>query len=206
MGFSGAYYTETAEKILARLNAIRLEACREGVIDPATGKALSKADYVPLQWSSDLEAIARLRAAEASVRQAHVRPNSQSCFSINTVRGEQSWAENLAWNYSGLMQGIEQWYEEKGDYVNNGNGQTGHYRSIISTRYRYVAVGAFRLSRGGWYSVAQEFSYKTSLDSAKDRSSGNCVQYIEVESSAVRALTFDAPPTKAWPRWMQAAL
>lgn len=192
MGFSGAYYTETAEKILARLNAIRLEACREGVIDPATGKALSKADYVPLQWSSDLEAIARLRAAEASVRQAHVRPNSQSCFSINTVRGEQSWAENLAWNYSGLMQGIEQWYEEKGDYVNNGNGQTGHYRSIISTRYRYVAVGAFRLSRGGWYSVAQEFSYKTSLDSAKDRSSGNCVQYIEVESSAVRALTFDA--------------
>lgn len=191
MGFSGTYYTETAEKILNRLNAIRLEACREGVIDPYTKKPLTEADYVPLEWSSALEAIARVRAAESTISQSHTRPNGNSCFTVKTTRGEQSWGENLAWNNSGLMQGIEQWYEEKTDWVENGNGQTGHYESIISTRFRYVAVSAFRLSSGGWYAVAQEFSPESSMDSQKDDTAGSCVQYIEVLEDSVSALNFE---------------
>lgn len=195
MGFPGAYYTETADKILARLNAIRLEACEEGVRNPLTNQPLTEADYVPLKWSSDLEAIARLRAAEATVNQAHTRPNGQSCFTVETTNGEQSWAENLAWNNSGLMAGIEQWYEEKSDWVNQTGNTTGHYTSIISPGYYAVGVGAFRLSSGGWYAVAQEFSYKDSLDEQKDSSHGSRVQYMEVQGSNVTKLIYGADKT-----------
>lgn len=194
MGFSGAYYTETADKILNRLNAIRMEACKEGIIDPETKKPLSEADYVPLQWSSDLEAIARLRAAEATVSQAHTRPNGQRCFTVVTRNGEQSWAENLAWNNDGLMKGIEQWYGEKNDWVNQTGKTTGHYESIISTRHKSVGVGAFRLSSGGWYAVAQEFSYKDGMDAQKDTSAGKCVQYMEVRGENVSGLAFSQTP------------
>lgn len=191
MGFSGSYYTESADKILKRLNEIRLEACKEGVINPVTKQPLTEDDYVPLKWSSDLEAIARLRAAEATVNQAHTRPNGQSCFTVTTSNNEQSWAENLAWNWSGLMAGIEQWYDEKSDWVKQTGAVTGHYESIISTRYNYVAVGAFRLTSGGWYSIAQEFSYKSSLDEQKNPEEGQCIQYMEVQGSKVSSLTFD---------------
>ena len=191
LGLPGSYYTETADKILNRLNAIRLEACREGVTDPYTGNPLTEADYIPLKWSSSLEAIARLRAAEATVSQGHTRPNGKSCFTAKTTKGVQSYAENLAWNYSGLMEGIRQWYEEKSDWVNHGSGQTGHYESIISTRYRYVGVGAFRLPGGGWYSVAQEFSMEPSMDSQKNDTSGNCIQPMEVQGNHVSALKFE---------------
>ncbi len=192
MGFSGAYYTETADKILGRLNEIRMEACKEGVNNPDTGSPLTVADYVPLQWSSDLEAIARLRAAEATVSQSHTRPNGQRCFTVVTNNREQSWAENLAWNSSGLMAGIEQWYAEKSDWVNQTGGVVGHYRSIISPSYCSVGVGAFRLSSGGWYAIAQEFSRKDSLDTQKDAGQGNCVQYIEVQGSNVTKVEFGA--------------
>lgn len=191
MGFSGAYYTESVDKILNRLNKIRWEACTQGVKNPGTGKPLTEADYVPLQWSSDLEAIARLRAAEATVEQGHTRPNDKSCFSISTSNGVQSYAENLAWNYSGLMAGIEQWYGEKEDWVNQTAGKvTGHYTSIINPGYRSVGVGAFRLSSGGWYAVAQQFSYKDTLDAYKNPSQGKCVQNIEVQGSKVTGVKF----------------
>ncbi|MDE6601643.1 MAG: InlB B-repeat-containing protein [Lachnospiraceae bacterium] len=195
MGFSGAYYTETADKILNRLNEIRLEACREGVRKPGTDVPLTIEDYVPLQWSSDLEAIARLRAAEATVKQAHERPNGQRCFTVVTKNGEQSWAENLAWNYNGLMKGIEQWYGEKNDWVNQTGAVTGHYTSIINPGYCAVGVGAFRLSSGGWYAVAQEFSYKDGMDAKKDASSGECVQYMEVQGENVSNLSFSGTQT-----------
>lgn len=191
MGFSGAYYTESVDKILDRLNKIRWEACTEGVRSPQTGKPLTKADYVPLQWSSDLEAIARLRAAEATVSQAHTRPNGQRCFTASTSNGESSFAENLAWNYSGLMEGIEQWYEEKSDWVNQTAGKvTGHYTSMINPGYHSVGVGAFRLSSGGWYAIAQQFSHKDTLDAYKNPSQGNCVQDIEVQGSKVTEFAF----------------
>lgn len=191
MGFSGTYYTETAEKILNRLNEIRLEACKEGVINPNTNLPLTEADYVPLQWSADLEAITRMRAAEATVAQSHTRPNGKSCFSVNTTNGQQSYSENLAWNYSGLMEGIEQWYGEKSDWVNKTGKTTGHYTSIINPQYQQVAVAAFRLTSGGWYAVAQEFGYGSPANTKKDSSSGKCVQYMEVQGSAVTSLKLD---------------
>lgn len=191
MGFSGSYYTESAEKILNRLNAIRLEACRQGVLNPSTGEPLTEADYVPLYWSAALEAIARQRAAEAAVEQAHTRPNGQSCFSVKTLGKEQSWGENLAWNSDGLMKGIEQWYAEKNDWVKQNGKETGHYESIINPGNRCVGLSAFRLSSGGLYAVAQEFSNKDTLNAYKNAEQGNCVQYMEVSGSKITGLEFD---------------
>ena len=198
MGFSGTYYTESAETILNRLNEIRLEACKEGVDNPQTRIPLTLNDYVPLQWSSDLEAIARLRAAEATVNQDHIRPNGKGCSSAITNNKEQLWAENLAWNWNGLMAGIEQWYKEKKDWVNHTSGVvTGHYTSIINPKYTYVGVGTFRLTTGGWYAVAQEFSYKTSMDGQKNSEQGDCIQYMEVQGSKVTELIFDSNQASA---------
>ncbi|MBD5523630.1 MAG: hypothetical protein HDR04_04275 [Lachnospiraceae bacterium] len=191
MGFSGTYYTESADKILNRLNAIRQEACKQGVRNPLTGSPLTMNDYVPLKWSSDLEAIARIRAAEASVNNSHTRLNESSCFTVVTNNGVKSTAENLAWNSEGLMAGIEQWYDEKNNWVNQSGGQTGHYKSIINPEYTYVGLGAFRLSTGGWYSVAQEFGRSTSMDERKNDTKGKCVQYLEVAGGSVKKLEFD---------------
>ena len=196
IGLEGTYYYVTAEKILKRINDIRYEACEEGVIDPSTGKALTLDDYKPLKWSADLEYIARVRAAEACVRNAHTRPNGLYCWSVKADNGQQSWAENLAWNWSGLMMGIEQFYEEKGDYVNHGNGKTGHYESMISTAHSYVGMSCFRLSTGGWYGVAQEFSrISGGLDETQDTTQGKCTQYIEIEDSRLTKLSFYKLPT-----------
>lgn len=191
MGFSGTYYTESADKILGRLNAIRQEACKQGVRNPLTGSPLTMNDYVPLKWSSDLEAIARIRAAEASVNNSHIRLNESSCFTVVTNNGVKSTAENLAWNFEGLMAGIEQWYDEKSNWVNQSGGQTGHYKSIINPEYTYVGLGAFRLSTGGWYSVAQEFGRSASMDERKNDTKGKCVQYLEVAGGSVKDLKFD---------------
>lgn len=193
VGISGTSYTETSETILNRLNEIRLEACKEGIKDPNTGNPLTEADYKPLKWSSDLEAITRLRAAEAAVRPSHTRPNDNSCFTAVTTNGEQSWGENLAWNYSDLMSGIELWYGEKNDWVNSTPGKTtGHYENIINTRYNYVAVSAFKLPEGYIYpiAVAQEFSDKAAMDSQKSDFAGSYVQNMEIAGNAVSNLAF----------------
>ena len=69
VGVEGEYITQ-AKEALKRINEIRYEACKEGVQDPRnTSRNLTENDYVPIKWSSDLEYIARIRAAEATVDQ-----------------------------------------------------------------------------------------------------------------------------------------
>ncbi|MCD8039376.1 MAG: InlB B-repeat-containing protein [Lachnospiraceae bacterium] len=191
MEISGYFYTKSAETILERLNEIRLEACKEGVINPNTGEALTEDDYVPLEWSADLEAIARLRAAEADVLASHTRPDGTSCFTARTNNGVGSNAENLAWNYSGLMRGIEQFYAEKADWVaQNSNAVTGHYTNIINPSLTYVAMGAFRLSDSGSYAVAYEATGSYSgLDTSKDSSSGKQTLTTRVTNSSITKLS-----------------
>ncbi len=187
---SGACYTETAEKILDRLNEIRLEACMEGVTDPATQKPLTEADYQPLQWSADLEAIARLRAAEASVNEEHTRPNGGDCFTAVTENGKKACAENLAWSCPGIMDGIERWYNEKKNWVDKTGEVTVHYENLISTRYRHVAIGVFQPS-GGRRTVAQEFSDEASMVVGKSDASGLCEQKIEILADRVKELALE---------------
>ena len=136
---------------LDRINEIRLEACREGVRDPRNGsRFLTEADYVPLKWSSSLEYIARVRAAESSLVVSHTRPNGKDCFSVQAPDGKESYSENLAWNWENtIVSGIEQWYKEKSDWVNKTpNAKVGHYASMINPGYRYVGLASFTNERG----------------------------------------------------------
>ena len=75
LGIKGSYITDM-QNALNRINAIRKEACEEGIKDPRNeSRNLTSSDYVPIKWSSDLEYIARIRAAEASVYRQHIRLN-----------------------------------------------------------------------------------------------------------------------------------
>ncbi len=192
VGISGTYEQVSKSKILKRINEIRKEACENGYINPSTKEKLTPSDYAPMKWSSNLEWIAQLRAAECTVYESHTRPNNQSCFSIRHGN-EQSWAENLAWNYSGLMAGIEQWYGEKNDWVNQDTSKvTGHYTSLINPNYRYIGLGSFVRSTGGWYGVAGEFSSSANSQS-QSKVKGKYVQTMEVSKKNVQKLSLSAP-------------
>lgn len=181
LGVEGTFSTATKSVALARVNAIRKEACEEGVT-LSNGTKLSSSDYVPIKWSSDLEWIAQTRAAEASVVLSHTRPNGMSCFSC-VHDGVKSWGEVLAWNYSGMLQGIEQWYAEKYDLVNNTGGETGHYEQMINPTNTYLGLGTFRPASGGWACTAGEFSFATSLNEDEVGVAGACVQVVEFDGS-----------------------
>ena len=139
-------YNGDAQAALDRINQIRLEACQEGVRDPRDeSRSLTTGDYVPIKWSSSLEYIARVRAAEASIYIAHTRPNGNTWFTAKAPDGKQSYGENLAWDWSNTMvSGVESWYEEKADWVNQIPGKvTGHYTSMIDPDYDYVGLASF---------------------------------------------------------------
>ena len=139
---SGKYVSDSKEAIINRINEIRKEAYEEGLVDR----------YVPIKWSTALEKIAELRSVEASVLLAHSRPNGESDpFSIvkDNVR---SYGENLAWNRSGVLEGIEYFYGEKAAYVKSKvknqplevGEQTGHYWNLIRPDFTHTALVAFQ--------------------------------------------------------------
>lgn len=195
VGVSGTFEQKDKSAILSRVNAIRKEACEKGYPNPANGRKLTMADYVPMKWSSDLEWIAQLRAAESTVNESHTRPNGLSCFSIRR-NNQQSWAENLAWNYSGLMQGIEQWYGEKNDWVKqNSHAVTGHYTSLINPKYQYIGLGSFVRSSGGWHGIAGEFSSSNTGSEKQSKVKGSYMQTLEVGKANITQMSLKAPST-----------
>ncbi len=186
LGLEGKYITQIQESI-DRINEIRLEACNEGVINPTTGKPLTMDDYLPIQWSADLESIARIRAAEASVTMAHERTNGESIW-FSGPNGVQNNAEVIAWNWSETMtSGIEQWYDEKFDWVNRTGGVTGHYTSLINPGNRFVGIGTFCSNRTAFYNTTVgEFSSRTSVpDTSRGSSTGMVIQTLEVRNERI---------------------
>lgn len=193
VGIEGKYAAQV-EDALDRINEIRKEACREGVPDPSDpDRKLKAADYVPIQWSSGLEYIARIRAAEAVVLPGHERPNGSVCFSLEAPDGTSSYGEVLAWNSGSdgsMVRGINQWYSEKEDWVNQNPGAvTGHYTSMIDPENKYIGLGAFVSGFGKWRcSVSGEFCPQDSSGSAASGSTGHCIQTIEVEKDRLKGL------------------
>ena len=184
--FEGTFDTSECKKALNRINAIRKEACNEGIINPSTGSPLKSSDYKPVKWSADLERIAQTRAAEAAICMGHTRPNGQSCFTVK-YNGTQSWGEVLAWNWDGMVYGVNQWYGEKDDWINNTGNVTGHYTQMIDPKNTYIGLGSFVLSSGGWICISGEFSSASSLTSKYVGVSGVYKQAIEVPKKDVKA-------------------
>lgn len=184
VGVKGSYITDV-QAVLARVNEIRKEACEEGVPDPRNAKRkLTPSDYVPIRWSSDLEYIARIRAAEASLVIAHTRPNGTSCFTLKSPNGIQSYGEVLAWNYTQkFLPGIEQWYEEKADWVNqNSSAVTGHYTQMIDPDNIYAGYATFINSDAKYPTTTSgEYSSYADMDETSGPDISNCTQTIEAE-------------------------
>ena len=181
--YEGDFQYVSKDTILARLNAIRYEACSQGMY------GLTMSDYVPLRWSSDMEWIAQTRAAEAALYHSHTRPNWTYCESLRH-NGVASDNECLYWGGSvSIMGAIESWYSEKFD-----SGDTSHYRAIIDPDARQVAIGGF-VPTAGWGAVAAEFTPLSNLYEDQTGSSGRFTQILEVDSSKVSVTSVDVPST-----------
>ncbi|WP_061438870.1 CAP domain-containing protein, partial [Streptococcus mitis] len=175
-----------------RINAIRKEAADEGLVT----------SYVPIKWSTALEKTAFVRAAEASVTMNHKRLSNKDIWSA-WPSGNFSLAENLAWNYDGFMTAINQWYEEKANYVKSRSGasvsgQTGHYESLINPKLTYMGLAAFEnpVTQNGWITVAQSFGTASGGSEELAGGYGKAIQYTEANSSqtqtfATKANLFD---------------
>lgn len=183
-------YISDAQAAVSRINEIRYEACSEGIDDPRNpSRKLTPADYVPIRWSSSLEYIARVRAAEASICIAHTRPDGKWCFSVLAPDGSHSEGEVLAWNHSsGLIQGINQWYGEKADWVNKTGRVTGHYELMINPAFTCVGIGCFLSETGVYYnSTAGEFSTGSGADETAAAMIPDCKVILDVRASALSA-------------------
>ncbi len=186
LGLEGEYITQIQESI-DLINQIRLEACREGVENPATGDPLTENDYVPIQWSADLEYIARLRAAEASVTMDHARTNGESIW-FKGPNGASSNGEVLAWNWGKTMtDGINQWYDEKSDWVNKTGAVTGHYTIMINPNNHYVGLATFYSDATKYpNTTAGEFGRKLNdPDTSRGSSTGHIIQTLEVKNENI---------------------
>lgn len=180
-------FVTNADEALKRINEIRLEACREGVWDPRNPSSkLTEEDYVPLQWSSELEYVARGRAAEASLVIGHTRPSGKSCFTLRTPGGLSSMGEVLAWNYSETMlYGIEQWYREKTYWViQSSEAETGHYTQMIDPDNTYVGLGCFLSNCGPYYNTTSgEFRSGAGYDTKQGEGISDCSVITEMKQS-----------------------
>lgn len=184
-------YVSDVDAVLKRINEIRQEACTQGVPDPRNrSRALTPADYVQIKWSADLEYIAMVRAAESSLVTSHVRPNGTSCFTVRSPGGMSSYGEVLAWNYStGPVSGINQWYEEKSDWINNTPGAvTGHYTQMIDPSNTYVGIGCFLSETGIFYNTTSgEFHSGSGFDETRGASVSDCRVLLEIRKAALSA-------------------
>ena len=181
-------YNGSAQAALDRINEIRLEACREGIRDPRNeSEFLTEEDYVPLKWSLSLEYIARVRAAESCLVVSHTRPNGKSCFTVQAPDNKQSYSEDLAWNWSDtIVSGVEQWYQEKYDWVNKTGEVTGHYTSMINPGYKYIGLASFTTKEGLYYNtVSAEFDGYYEHDTNMGAPAADCRVVIEIETSAL---------------------
>lgn len=192
VGIEGTFLTPDKQAILDRINAIRKEAADEGLVT----------SYVPIKWSTALEKTAFVRAAESSITIDHTRLSSKDIWT-SWPAGNFSLSENLAWNYNGFMKAIQQWYDEKADYVKSRSGvsvtgQTGHYKSLIDPKLTYMGLAAFEnpATQNGWITVAQSFGTASGGSEELAGGYGKAIQYTEANSSqtqtfATKANLFD---------------
>lgn len=184
----GTYLAINSQVLLNRLNAIRKEAFDEGLVT----------EYVPLKWSFELEKLAQTRAAEATVKQSHTRPNEFYTFSNSTEDGFSAAGENLAWNFrrgfDSTVRATEQFYEEKPDYLNYlktgvETKQIGHYMAMIDPNYRYVGIATFYANSGYFFTTtAQQFSDQELLTEKQSQLSGRFQQELQVSENGLTNL------------------
>lgn len=205
LGIYGSYYSN-AKEALDKINDIRKEACTAGnVPDPRNPeRMLTPSDYSPLKWSSDLERVARIRAAEAGIAyhfmdSGHQRLNQKEISDI-VYNGHHSSAEDLSYYYNkDMIEGILLWYMEKKDWVNQDYSKTtGHYTSIINPNHTYIGLGGFYTEAtpypatlaGELSATSEQGLDETMLSAPKD-----VMQKIEVSDDFIKNNLLDGTTT-----------
>ena len=85
---------------------------------------------------------ANVRAVEISSSFSHTRPNGSECFSILNNIAYQYAGENIAMNYSKLVDGaMSQWMNSE-----------GHRNNILSKNYTHIGIGCY-CKNGAYYWV-----------------------------------------------------
>lgn len=181
IGVRGTFVTTSAEQnidtAIAHINDIRKEAYDLGLVN----------QYVPISRAPALERTAQIRAVEATVYPTHTRPNGQDSSSIKAEGLAEDGLENLAWGGRTLHAAIDQWADEKQNYINarNGNntGESGHYAVMIDPNNTYVGLGMFTYSSGYGTTISGIFS-RTNPAGPSQTLSGSVIQGIYVPNSA----------------------
>lgn len=145
----GKYMTDQ-QAALDQINAYRKEACDNGYPDPReSDRQLTPSDYVPIKWAGALEYYARIRACEATVYTEHSRPGTNvPTPGMDERQIEFGSSETLAWPGGTLKGGVEQWYDEKEDWIKQNNKVTGHYTAMINPDNTYCGIGGFLTDNG----------------------------------------------------------
>ena len=206
-GAYGTFYSQ-AQKALDQINQYRKEACEEGdVPDPRNPtRMLTPSDYVPLKWSTDLERIARIRAAEAGyafrfMDTGHMRLNGKDTFSV-TSNGLSRNSEDLSYYYkmdgedAQMREGVLLWYMEKKGWLNREDISNGtevrHYTSIINPSYIYIGLGCFYNEDVPYpVTLAGELSRKGNTDRTMLEEKHNVIQKIEVQDGFLKETELD---------------
>lgn len=192
VGLYGSYANDITAA-LTRINEIRKEACNNGYRNPSNqATKLTPSDYRPLKWSTELEYIARIRAAEASVLTVHARPNGKAYNDLFTPEGHGVGNEVLAWQSwsGGLVDAINNWYQEKTAWVNGGNGVTGHYTAMINPNYTHTGIATFLSPSGSWYaSSAGKFDDASDLSETPYPAAKNIIQQVDILTNHLTAPT-----------------
>jgi hypothetical protein len=200
---------EAKQAILQRVNEIRKEACDNGYPHPNNRSVpLTPSDYVPIKWSEMMEMIAAMRAAEASVCIGHQRLSAKesNIFFTGYDDAPFSTCEVLAWNWSsananGIIYGINQFYEEKEDWLNDTPGAvTGHYTSMILPSNTYIGIAGFYNEYAYFrFSVAAQMSGDSGLDESTAGIGGKVYQMVKVDKRLVTDLTVKCGKTHLLP-------
>ncbi|MBO4862881.1 MAG: Ig-like domain-containing protein [Eubacterium sp.] len=204
---SGNMKKQDIAEAIDRINEIRKEACDKGYAMPndlngdhSTTETLKPSDYVPVTWSLGLENHAIIRAAEASIRRGHVRPNSKNeyAWDMITINETPIWLENLAYgyNYDGsysFLDAINGWYSEKDKYLNNGSSNDyGHYQLMINPKIKCVGLGMFNNPKGYYKNyIAGEFAHSQGANDmqASFGYNGSYIQIVELSKEFITGIT-----------------
>lgn len=193
VGIEGSFATDVQEAI-DLVNQYRLEACMNGYPNPNNPDTnLTPSDYVPIQWSSDLEYIARIRAAEASIYESNDRPNEKDYSSLQSKNGIHSTREALCfWSGDTMTDSIEWWYAlGKEAWVNQESTESLTYTALIAPSYTHMGMAQISATGAAEFINANRLYEKKpgiTLDTTPLPKAKNIMQTVEVPKSKLTNL------------------
>lgn len=198
IGVDGMDITSDEKELLEKINKARKAACDNGEPDPRdSSRKLQSTDYKPLKIGKNCRQAAQIRACEASLKMAHIRPNGIECLSIlkTLYTPNTGWAENLAWDSSGESS-VGLWLDERNAYLGLETGQSGHYATIINPDYEYTGMATFNPTNDSneydWACTAGQYAIsdvEIGEENYAPKKNEHVIQKIEVPVSSVISTT-----------------